>query len=853
MTLNKSLLLIAFLLLKTADASAQFTLSIREEQITKEINTLWNINLAYIGTKETEELQVKLSLLNSNDKIIYEVLSPYILLNNKDVKPLNTGFTIAQTISNELSTSFLPDGKYEVVYLENNSNKLLKRGHFTVNGENITFNVPADPKKFDVKKWITTTGSARLTSAFNNPQGLQSEQKNYYSRFEFNPTLVFRGRIPITASVLLTTEQNANKQPMNQLSFSFDYNYFKTLEEQRAMAKIDEMKGGKGMDDMNKLKEKYLKEKNKGYEDLKATLNSPEMKDQLAKAEEYNSLEKQCTNLEKEIDKNKMDELKKKYGVQTMADLEAKKDSIPKNDYNELKFQMTTNEAFTDSKEKMKKLEGSKANAEKLQKQKERLDKIESTDYMEMMRDPSYNKQILDKLGMNSPGSKFLGSLKSFAVGVCYPLYSELTVNGVRSKGTHIEINPGIFYAAFTKGTIRDQRYDTLLNRYEFQQKVNAGRLGIGKKNGTHFILTYVNTEEQGQSFVAPKDNVVFTPGNNLLLGAEFQLSLFKKKFVTQAEINGASTTSDNFAPAMPDLGASSEKINDLLKKMDYKPNLTTRRDYAYSVKSEMRLFKDNTIFSAYYSYIGPGYTSYTAPYLLIDQLKYEGKLRQSFWKKRISLGGFYKYVTDDLFNSKSFKTTINGYGAEAAINIPKFPSLWAKYLPVDQVSDFSVANQKGILASDLTMGGASYSYNFSKVSCNTQVMYSQYDIKDNFWGTNILMKTYLMTLSMTFKNGMNWSFNGFYNTSNDPAVKDQAGYSLTETSLIKKKLITGIEVHYLKQGTEASKTGAMLNLGIKVLKYVNTQLKVTYNSIKSTSLGDRNEIYGVLMISASW
>ena len=853
MTLNKSFLLIAFLLLKIADASAQFSLSIREELVTKEITTLWNINLSYIGAKEREELQLKLSLQNANDKTIYEVLSPYLLVNNKEVRQLNSGSSIAQTITNELNTTFLPDGKYEVVYKENKSNKMLKRKHFTVNGETITFTNQVDTIKGKTKKWITTTGSGRLTSAFNSPQGLQSEQKNYYTRFECNPTLILGGQLPITASVLLTSEQNENKQPMNQFSIDFDYNYFKTLQEQRAMSKIDELKSVKGLDDMSNLKEKYLKEKNKGYDDLKAKLNSPDTKDLLAKAEEYNSLEKQVANLEKEIDKNKMDELKKKYGVETMNDLETKKDSIPRNDYNELKFQMITYEAYMDSKEKMKKLESTKVNAEKLEKQKERLDKIESTEYMEMMRDPGYNKQILNKLGMNTPAAKVMGSIQSFSIGTSYPLYSELTMNGVRSTGFHIELNPGKFYAAFTKGVIHEQRYDSAINRYEFQQKVNAGRLGVGKKNANHFILTYVSTEDQGLSFAAPKDDIIFTPGNNLLLGAEFQLSLFKKKFVTQAEVNGASTTSDNFAPAMPDMGAGSEKINALLKKVNYTPNLTTRRDYAYSVKSEMRLFKDNTVISGYYSYIGPGYTSFTAPYLLVDQLKYEGKLSQSFWKKRISFGGFYKYLTDDLFNSKSYKTTVSGYGAEVAINIPKVPSLWAKYLPINQVSDYTVVNQTAKLASNMTMGGASHNYNFSRVSCNTQILYSQYDIKDDFWGIKMLMKTYLLTHSMAFKNGTNWGFNGFYNTSDDPRSKDQAGFAFTETSIIKKKLTTGIQIHYLKQGVDASKTGAMLNLGMKVFKIINTQLKLTYNTIKSPTFGNRSEVYGYLLVGMNW
>ncbi len=841
------------MLLKAVTSSAQFSMSIRENLVTKEITTLWNINLAYTGPKENEELQVKLSLMNDNDKTLYEVLSPYLLLGNKEVRHLNTGFAIAQTITDELQTTLLPDGRYQVVYRENKSNKLLRRRQFTVNGDNITFSNEADSGKFDMKKWINTTGSARLTTAFSSPPGLQSEQKDIYTRLELNPTVIFMGQIPISASVLLTTEQNPNRQPMNQVSVNFDYNYFRTLLEQKAMAKIEEMKDGQGLGDMKALKDKYIREKNKGYDKLKEELSAPDVKDQIAKGEQYNSLDQQSANLEKEIDRDKLDELKTKYDVTTMEQLDAKKDQMPPKDYNDYKFQMATSDAYDDAQAQMGKLEDAKKGSEKLLKEKEKLDRIENTDYMQMMRDPKYNKEIMDKLGLNTSVIKFFGDIKALNVGTSYPLYSELTMNGVRSNGVNVELNPGIFYAAFTKGTISNQRYDTTLNTYQFQQKVMAGRLGIGKKNATHFILSYINTVEQGNAFTSPKDTMTYTPGNNLVVGADMQVSLFKKKFVTQAEINSAFTTSDIHAPGIPDPGKP-DQLTDALGTVNYQQNMTTRRDIAYSVNSEMSLFKDNTVLSGNYSYIGPGYTTYTAPYLMNDVLKYEGKLNQSFWKKRITLGGFYRYMTDDLFYSKSYKTTVSGYGAEVNINLPKLPSLWAKYLPVNQVSDFTVTGGVvGKLASNMTMAGSSYNFNFSKVSCNSQVIFSQYDIVDQYYGTNILMSTYTLIQNMAFANGMNWSFNGFYNTSQNTLAQDQEGISLTETSIILKKIIAGADLHYLQQGSTTSKTGLMLNVGVKILKNINTQLRLTYNSIQSPLLGNSTETYGSLVVNVVW
>lgn len=850
---QKYIFLTTLLLLIITTASAQFSLSIQDNKVTNEISTFWNINLAYTGAKESEELQLKLAVVNDNEKSIYEVLSPYILLSNKGVKLLTSDFTIAQTITNEMANSTLPNGRYEVVYRENKSNKLLKSRHFTVNGEVVTFSGDPGAGKFDVKKVILTTGSGRLTTAFSNPKGFQTEQKDFYSRLELNPTIVFMGQIPVSALVLLTTEQDANKQHMNQFSINFDYNYFKTLQEEKALAKIDALKDGGGLGELNDLKDKFIHQKNKGLDDLKTKLSSDVVKDKLAKADKYAGLEKQKDNLKNEIDQGSMDKLKRRYDVSNMAELEAKKSEIPSKDYNELKFQLTTSDAYADAQSQMKNLEGAKKEGKKLLEQKDKLESIENTDFMTMMRDPKYNRAILDKLGMNSTPTKLIGSLKSFNTGTCYPLYSELTMNGVRSTGFHIELNPSIVYAAFTKGIIQDEQFDTSFNRFNFQRRLIGGRFGLGKKNGTHLFLSCLNTLELGNPFTPPKNDYTFNPGNNLIGGAEVQVSLFKKHFVTQAEFNDALLTPNiNAIGTIPeDIGSPQAK--EFLNKIKFKQNYTTHVDYAYNLRSEIRMFHENTILSGAYSYIGPGYISYTAPFLQNDLLKYEGKLSQSIWKKRISFGGFYNYATDDLYLSKAFKTTVSGYGAEASVSIPKLPSIWGKYLPVSQVSDFTDSGQVGRLASNMTMLGSQWNFNLLNISFSSQVLCSQYDITNEFWGTNIQMLNVMIVQNMAFKNGMNWSANGFYNSSKYAQTQEQKGFSVTEMSIIKRTVITGFEIHSLQQGTSMSKTGAVLNLGIKLFKNINTQVRVTYNEIKSPVLGDRRETFGTLVVNAVW
>ncbi len=871
-------LLIFFLLflLTRQFSPAQYTLTLHENLITKDLPTFWNITIATNSTKEKEEIQLRLSLSNAGEKVIYEVLSPYLLLNNNQVRTLNSSFSPAQTLTNELTSNTLPDGSYEVSYRENKSNKLLKRKQFTVNGDILTFFTEVDSGKFEMKKVISTTGTARLTTAFNNPQGFQSEQKPFYNRLEANPTLVFGGFIPVGASILLSTEQGPGRQPMTQVGLLFDCNYFGTLLDQKAMSKIEEMKPEESAE-MEAMKEKFLDKKNKNFEEMKENLSSPEAMEEIAKAEAYHSLEKQMANLEKAMDQKRLEELGVKYGVATIEELEAKKDSIPRQDYNEMKFQFTTAAAYEDAQAQMKKLEKAKKSSDKLLAQKERVAQLERGGYMQMMRDPRYRKEMLGKLGMSNPATNALGGLKSLSVGTSYPLYTPLTMNGVRSTGINVEWNPGIAYFAFTRGVIRNPGFDSTFNRYVFKRDLLAGRIGIGKKNASHFILSYLNSTDRGNVSFSPIDSTVFNPGQNLVLGIDMQLALFKKKFVTQMEINGSATNADNYAIEFPsDFYKDFERVVGVVRKMNFAVNSSSRFDFAGLIRSELRLFNGNTVMSSNLSYTGPGYTSFTAPYLMVDQFRYEVKLNQSLWRKRFSAGGFYKYVTDNvgsfmrfdslpdhlegfirndnLPGSKDFTTTLQGFGAEATLNLPKLPSLWIKYLPVTQVSDFSsFAGQPARLASEMITAGASYNYNFSKVSCNTQLFGSQYNILDEFWKSNLHMTSLMLMHTIAFSKGMNLTFTFFRNSSPSAGTLKQSGVSLAGTGMIKKKIITGLEFHYLGQTPEDAKAGATLNAGVRILKNLNTQFRLTVNSIRSVIYGNRNECFGNLVLNFVW
>ena len=94
--------------------------------------------------------------------------------------------------------------------------------------------------------------------------------------------------------------------------------------------------------------------------------------------------------------------------------------------------------------------------------------------------------RLEDKVSELATGwEKVLMSINTLGIGTNYPSYTDYTLKGVPVTGINVEIYPSLFYAAFAAS--RNQRG---IDNIAFQCSLYAGRLGIGKKEGTHFFFT---------------------------------------------------------------------------------------------------------------------------------------------------------------------------------------------------------------------------------------------------------------------------------------------------------------------------------------------------------------------------
>jgi len=95
----------------------------------------------------------------------------------------------------------------------------------------------------------------------------------------------------------------------------------------------------------------------------------------------------------------------------------------------------------------------------------------------------------------NKPGvkftklKKFLNDFETLELGVCYPNYSKLLIQGPRIRGINLEYNPGLFYISCLAGNASQ-----LQNAYD--KRYLMTRIGVGKKKKTHFYLGLLHVQD---------------------------------------------------------------------------------------------------------------------------------------------------------------------------------------------------------------------------------------------------------------------------------------------------------------------------------------------------------------------
>jgi len=361
------------------------------------------------------------------------------------------------------------------------------------------------------------------------------------------------------------------------------------------------------------------------------------------------------------------------------------------------------------------------------------------------------SRQSINNFGLNfDGGEKFFMGIRSLGVGTNYPSYSEYTLGGVPVTGVNIEINPGIFYAAFTAGA--NQRG---IDNLSYSRSLYAGRIGLGKKEGTHLYFTGLYAKDDEGSIKLDPANNTLTPKANYVFGTEAKLNLFGDKLSLQGEGALAVLTRDTRDPEL-----EHKSIPGWVKNI-VDPRISTSFDYSYSGKLAFNNDASATRISLGLKMVGPGYTSLGVPNLRTDQFGYEAKFDQRFFERRVTVGTFYKRYNDNLIQWKRSTTTTTAYGVNLGFNFPRIPFLRLSYSPYSQKNDDLNPLRKVDNTTSVYSIMTGYSYRLGNLNSSTSFTFSRQETKTvsgiGDYRTNSFMVTEAISLNIPLSFTASW------------------------------------------------------------------------------------------------
>jgi hypothetical protein len=642
-------------------------------------------------------------------------------------------------------------------------------------------------------------GTNRLYGEYASQIGVGQEGPPSFLRNDLQMTLTVFG-IPISSSFFITTEQRDYRQSINNFRIYLDV---QELLRSKAQAVTKVIMDSSGLKDLTKY-ESIVKD----LENSKELLNSSVL-DNLA------NLEKTQAEFDKTVE-----------DLKTAAGRGKQDPEKDRSTYEQAKSKLEVVKAkYDNAKAKLDELQSQIDNVKtKLEKAKSL---VSSKDLVKSGED--YAKGLLtSKLG------RFLSIFSTLEIGKCRPNYTELTLQGIAVSGANIEMNPGLFYAAFSMGktTRAVEPYDN--STPAFKQDLLFAKIGVGKKNQSHLYFTYMHVWDKGNSLPdsLDYDSLFLYPQDNHIIGTDAKISLFKDKFTIEGEGAISLFTRDTKSTELElDVSDIPSWANNY-----FKPNTTSSIDFSYNARMGLKL--RTTTLSGGIKMIGAGYNTLGNPNLIKDRLTYDGRIDQTFAKNQVSFSGFYRYGKDNLINWKAATTITVSYGITAAFRFRKVPYLMVSYRPnFQKTRNDSLDLENSIYVVTAATG---YSYRIGKTNSSTSFNYCrQYSRtgrdtltdKPNLSVTNSysLNEDLSFAIPLSIGVGANYSQSTFSNKNSDII-------SLTLTgsySTFKDKWQNSLGINYSDENHEQDKLGFFLTSRVQLWKNGDLEIQLEKNNFK--------------------
>ena len=772
-------------------------------------------------------------IIKNGGEVIYESTSDYFSVDAKSNKTFESGVVTENTvIINKIGKDRkvgLGSYQYQLELREVEDKTLLSTSQLTVSfdalGSAFEGVLPAQEIS---NKLISFRGDARLTYEYNPiVSGFTQLPNNQFVRLEATPSVTIKG-IPISANILLSNEKFANTN-LNQIDFQFDYYRYKEQLQSVLMEKIAVMEK---MGDLGKIKDiasNYVREKYPAADKIKEEINSEKYQGIEEQLKSYGNVETLKKNIEENPDFQKYKKKAEGYAVKYLDSLQKMRSKIPSTDYEQMEWYLNTKQTYEGLKEKSKVYEKQKKLYDKYQNLKEKLKTIESVDYREIMNDPKSMEKYLTRVEGISKILKWANSIRQLGVGSSYPYYSDITLSGMRSNGFNVELNRGNYYAAFTRGTIDAMNYFGYpiggVNR-----NLQGVRLGLGKIDDNHLFFNYIKIDDN----LVNQDSTTARPQENMILGAEVQVNLLKKRVLIKSEIAQSFHTLDR---TLSDVTNPELLKQGILKSFPFiKYNSTTHQDIAYNFEMNGQFNNGKTTFRGYYKYVGGGYVSLGVPFLLRDIKRYEGRLTHYIKDRKISLSLFVRNDVDNLLQNRLYTSYNTSIGGELGLNFKQLPKIKISFAPTKQnsivnnaQSDTTAPFKANTNMLSLTV---THQYKLGKVQFVTQIngtgFLGQSTIQDYQTGNVSLQQN----VQLGKKTGLSF-FYAFYNQQFDTRqlriTESGANTGIEGYSQFSKKLTGNFGYTYSKSKTYPERQNVYVEGQLKVNKISSVRLRVNY------------------------
>ncbi len=470
------------------------------------------------------------------------------------------------------------------------------------------------------------------------------------------------------------------------------------------------------------------------------------------------------------------------------------------------------------------------------------------------LQESEYKNQAEGKIKKNTLSNlsglmKFFTYFHSLSLGTTYPVYTQNTINGISVTGGDIEFNPGIFYTAFTG--FGNQK---AIENSAYKRNLFAGRIGVGKKDKNHFIMTLMHAVDNENSIIVDSSNLTLTPKENWLVGFDGKLNLLKDKLSFETEGVLSMLTRD-----VRDPDIISEAIPGWVKNL-FKPKGSSSVDYMYSGKLLFDNSKTNTKITGEIKMIGPGFTTLGNPTLRNDKFGFEGKIDQKFMDNRISTMVHLRSYKDNLINTKTTTTTVTSIIFRLGTRFKGYPTLNITFMPNFQKNDKQISTTDSSKIDNKTIlfsGISGYSFKLGDINTHTSILFAYNNSKTlfgiyDYWSkTSMLIETFSFhfPLSVSTSIGMVQTLLGNYNYSRNIT------FALTGNFTFKDIWQNGAGIDISTDKSRSNRLGIYLNSNILIAKIITLDIRAEHIQYSDKLISSNNYKNFTLTstLSANW